>query len=230
MSNNTLLKDEGKRSKALSILGGIFVVAAAFFVTMYALDWYSAPSTSPSGVTSTSTSQGGSAVTKASAISDLPSLPSSGFKWLALVGLNVEGMTVTPVIPGDPVLRLIAIPTNDVHTVVAQVTGLDKGRTYRIAAWIKPVEAANFEIEAVSGASHGIGIFDLATHNAAGSGSAKAGSAPGPTGWQKVWIDLPTSMEQLVFNLYVLKDQPVKFTGDGRLGVILGGLTVEPQG
>jgi hypothetical protein len=238
--SNTSLSEGGVRSKAIPILGGILVIVAAFFVTLYALDWFSGPPTSPPGAgtttpsASTSPSAAGSPVTQASAVADLPTLPTAGFAWIGISDLNAQVVGGTPAVSGTPIVRLVAVPASGPHTVAAQVGGLDKGRTYRIAVWVKPIAGANFEIEAgdhaSTGASYGVGRFDLSTHKQSGTAAANPGSAPGPGDWQKVWIDLPTSTGQMFFALYVLQGGNNNFAGDGRMGVTLGGITLEPQG
>lgn len=240
MSSSTSVNQEGMRSRVFTVLGGIFVVAAAFFVTLYALDWYSGPSTSPSGTdtpsasTSPSAPAAGSPVTQASTVANLPKVPTPGFSWIGIGNVNAQVADGIPAVPGTPVLRLIAVPATGLHLVAAQVGGLEKGRTYRIAVWLKPIAGANFEIEAgdhaSTGASYGIGRFDLLRHRQSGTAEANPGSEPGPGDWQKVWITLPTSTGQLFFAFYVLQGGGNNFAGDGRMGVTLGGIALEPQG
>jgi hypothetical protein len=238
MNGNSSSKKAVMRSTAFTILGGIGVAALSFIATIYALDWFSgSPTSSPFDVSTNSTpaqistSEPKPVVTQLTALGDLPKLAISGLSWREIDTLNVQVMAETPVVPDQAILRLIAIPSDDRHYLGAQATGLVKNRVYRITAWVKPEAGANFEIEAGDHAntepSYGTGIFDLANHNMAGT--AKPGSAPGPGDWQKVWIDLPTSTGLLAFNFYVLKGGGMKFTGDGRLGVTLGGFTVDPQ-
>jgi hypothetical protein len=222
------------RSKALSLLGGIAVVVFAFSATLYALNWFSG---SLDGTTyiSNSTSESRPLVTEPSAITDLPKLAASGLDWSGMVGLNVRVMTGTPMVEGEPILQLTAIPTEGAHTLGIQSTALDKNRVYRITAWVKSHDGANFEIEAGDHAStgqiYGAAIFDVARNKVISAvAAAQPGAERGPEGWQKVWIDLKTSTGQFVVNFYVMNGGAIRFAGDGRLGATLGGFSVKPQG
>src|SRR5262249_26753386 len=134
-------------------------------------------------------------------------------------------------VTGQPILRLIAIPTDGVHTLAVHFTAL-QDRIYRIAAWAKSDAGSNFGVGAsdlaATGAALGFGVFDLRDPSVLSSASAKAGVEQGPGDWQKVWIDLPTSTGQFVVNMYVYMGTTNTFKGDGILGVTLGGVEVEP--
>jgi hypothetical protein len=231
--------DEGAmHPRRIRIIGSILVVAIAFAVTRFAMEWLSGgPTSQPLGAVTTNTpiSKTGLVVTQASDVGDLPKFMFPGLNWLGIAGLNVGVIAGTPVVPDEPMLQFIAIPTADVHTVAGEVDALDKNRVYRITAWVKSEAGGNFEIEAgdhaSTEASYGTVIFDLTDHQFADSNqSTKSGIEPSDDGWQKVWIELPTSTGQLLFNLYVAKGGAIRFTGDGSLGVSLGGFTIEPRG
>jgi hypothetical protein len=49
-----------------------------------------------------------------------------------------------------------------------------------------------------------------------------------PNHWQKVWIDLTTSDGQFLVAVRPAKGGAYMFDSDGRIGVILGGIEVEP--
>jgi hypothetical protein len=222
------------RSRVLSLLGGIVVVVLAFSATLYVLNWFSG---SIDGTTyiSNSTSETGPVVTQTSAITDLPKLAASGLGWSGMVGLNARVVNGTPMVEGEPILRLTAIPTDGAHTLGIQSTALDKNRIYRITVWVKSQAGANFEIEAGDHAStgqiYGAAIFDVAGNKVIKTvAAAQPGTERGPEGWQKVWIDLTTSTGQFAINFYVVSGGAIRFAGDGRLGTTLGGFSVEPQG
>ena len=46
--------------------------------------------------------------------------------------------------------------------------------------------------------------------------------------WQKVWIDLPTSDGDFLVAVRPVNGKDYQFDGDGKLGVILGGIEVKP--
>jgi len=224
---------DGMSSRFLTVAGGIAVVVIAFFVTLYALDFFSGPvqvsSTSPQS--STPAPQAGPGITKASAVGELPKLPTPGFSWIQITGLNAQVVQQAPAVAGTPTLQLIAVPVAGKHFVAALIGGLAQNRTYRMALWVKSEAGGNFQIEAgdhaSTGASYANGLFDLAHGKTGGSG--KPGISSGPGGWQKVWVDLPTSTGQLFFALYVLKGGN-DYMGDGKVGITLGGVEMEPQG
>lgn len=214
------------------------VLVLSLLLAMYALDWLSLPSFSPpgsgSGTAESAGSPAGPIVTRASTMADLPKLAISGFSWYAVGGLNARTIDGTPAVSGAPIVQFTAIPTAGRHGVAVQVTGLEKGRTYRIAIWVKTGDRANCEIEAGdhagSNPSYGVGLFNPNAYRSGGTATAKPGMSPGPAGWTKVWVDLPTSNGMLFFALYVLKGGANTFMGDGKLELTLGGMAVEPQG
>jgi hypothetical protein len=173
----------------------------------------------------------GPAVTQETSLADLPKHAESAIGWAGIEGLNAQLVDGTPAVTGQPILRLIAIPTDGPHTLAVHFTAL-QDRIYRIAAWAKPDAGSNFGIEAsdlaATGATHGFGVFDLRDPSVLSSASAKAGVEQGPGTWQKVWIDLPTSTGQFVVNLYVYMGTTNTFKGDGIIGVTLGGIAAEP--
>jgi hypothetical protein len=117
--------------------------------------------------------------------------------------------------------------------LAARVNGLIKNERYRITAWIKPQAGANFGIAARdqpdkdSGQNNARVIFDLAsqkvlsTHGNVQEGIELVGD------WLTVWIDLFTTDGQYLVNFYVCNGDSESFTGDGKIGVILGGIAAE---
>lgn len=225
------ISDSKMRSLARAV-----VLVLSFLAALYALDWLSMPSFSPPGPVTmqSSPSLAGPIVTQASTTADLPKLSMPGFSWYALSGLNVHTIEGTAAVSGTAIIHFTAVPTGGRHSVAVQITGLEKGRTYRIAIWLKTKDRANSEIEAGDHAainsSYGIGLFNLNAFRSGGTPAAKPGMAPGPAGWTKVWVDLPTANGMLFFALYVLKGGENTFMGDGKLGLTLGGMALEPQG
>ena len=232
--------------KAMNIIGAIVVVVIAFGVTLYALDWWSAPS-SPESSSSPAVSSAPSvpqtntagapsadgAMTQASTVANLPKMPIPGFNWAGIAGVNVQTVSATPAVSDQPALRVIAIPVSDVHFLATRFTGLEKGRVYRFTAWVKPEAGANFAMEASDQAAtsptYGSTLFDLSKQKIITvAGSTKPGMS-GDSDWQKVWIDIATNTGQMVFDVYVLQGSSTKYMGDGKLGITLGGLSVGPQ-
>jgi hypothetical protein len=174
-------------------------------------------------------------LSQATPFNALPELSTANFRWAVLHGLNVQVVNADALVAGQPVLRLIATPKDDRHVIAAQMTGLAKDQTYRIAAWIKPVAGGNVGLFAFDRAddqkrlNDGYGLFDLGSHQVLEtSGVRERDIEQHSNGWQKVWIDLPTSDGSLFVAIRPLRNKKIQYDGDGRLGVILGGIEVKP--
>jgi hypothetical protein len=69
--------------------------------------------------------------------------------------------------------------------------------------------------------------FDLSNRKVLTSdGNGRAGIEQGGE-WLRAWIDLPTTDGNYVVNFYVYSGAQFSFAGDGKLGVLLGGVAVE---
>jgi hypothetical protein len=171
--------------------------------------------------------------TPQSSLAELPPLPDARFFWVGIAGINVQVIAGVPeVISGLPVVRLIALQQG-VHTLAARATGLLKNERYRITAWIRPLAGGNFGIAArdqadkENGPNNGRAYFDLATQKVlVADGNARPGIEQ-VGNWLTVWLDLLTTDGQYVVNFYVCKGAAETYTGDGRLGVLLGGVSAE---
>jgi hypothetical protein len=171
--------------------------------------------------------------TSQSSLAELPPLPDARFFWVGIAGINVQVIAGVPeVISGLPVVRLIALQQG-VHTLAARATGLLKNERYRITAWIRPLAGGNFGIAArdqadkENGPNNGRAYFDLATQKVlVADGNARPGIEQ-VGNWLTVWLDLLTTDGQYVVNFYVCKGAAETYTGDGRLGVLLGGVSAE---
>lgn len=174
-------------------------------------------------------------LSQVTALSALPEPNTSDFHWTVVRGLNVQALDADAVVTGQRVLRLIATPNDKGHTLAVRLTGLNKNHAYRIAAWVKPVAGGNVELaafdhpEADSPLNSGRATFDLYTHQVLDSfGIERRDVELHPNHWQKVWIDLTTSDGQFLVAVRPAKGAGNMFDGDGRIGVILGGIEVEP--
>ena len=135
---------------------------------------------------------------------------------------------------GQPVLRLTAIPKDNRHTLAVRLTGLNKNQTYRVSAWVKSVAGANIELAAFDRpdtdkpVNNGDAVFDLHNHQVLeASGIQDSDIEQHPNYWQKVWIKVATSDGQLLVAIRPIKDR-LLYPGDGKLGLILGGIEAEP--
>jgi hypothetical protein len=174
-------------------------------------------------------------VTQVTGLSALPELTAPGFSWLVIRGLNVQAVGVPSMVAGQPVLRLTATPNDTRHTLAVLLTGLKKNQTYRVAAWVKPVAGSNVEFDALDRPdadrplNSGQVVFDLYNHQVIeDSGLRQRDIEQHPNSWQKIWIDLATSDGQFQVEVRPAKGKAYVFDGDGKLGLILGGIEVEP--
>jgi hypothetical protein len=171
--------------------------------------------------------------TPPSQLATLPRLPDdTRFSWLGIEGINAQVIPGVPAIDGQSILRLIAVQ-DGLHTVAAQVVGLVKNERYRIAAWVRPQAGANFgigardQIDKPDGPNKGRITFDLSNRKILTSdGNARAGIEQVGE-WLTVWINLPTTDGRYVVNFYVYSGAQFSYPGDGKLGVLLGGVAVD---
>ncbi|HEX3754911.1 MAG TPA: hypothetical protein VHV26_07525 [Rhizomicrobium sp.] len=178
----------------------------------------------------------GPAVTQDTTLAEIPSDPAMGFRWTNVRGLNIQTENGASVATAQPVLRMIATPNDTVHSLFARFTGLNKNQVYRITAWLKPIAGGNAELDAfdqpdgnpVNSASV---FFSPSTQSVVTAAGAKAqGIDPASDGWQKAWLDLATTDGQFALTIRVAKDASNTFKGDGKMGLMFGGLQVAPSG
>jgi len=181
----------------------------------------------------------GPPITAETALADLPPTKTPGFTPVAVLGLNATSEEGNPVVSGQPILRLVAVPTSGRHYLAAQFTGLQKNQVYRIAAWIRGAARVKIAVEASdelkpSGgppANYGSALFDPAARSVlSASGPLKGrGFEQGSDEWRKVWIDLATSSGDFILAVGLVSREGPEFKGDGHLGLTFGGIEVAPR-
>jgi hypothetical protein len=174
-------------------------------------------------------------VSQVTELSALPEPATPGFHWEILRSLNVQAVNADAMVSGQPVLRLIATPNDTGHTLAVRLTGLNKNQTYRIAAWVKPVAGGNVDLAAFDRpdtdkpVNNGDAVFDLSNHQVLdASGVQDRDIEQHPNHWQKVWINVATADGQLLVAVRPTMGKRLLFVGDGKLGLILGGIKAEP--
>lgn len=174
-------------------------------------------------------------VSQVTALSALPEPATPQFHWEVLRGLNVQAVNADAMVSAQPVLRLIATASDTGHTLAVRLTGLSKNQTYRIAAWVKPVAGGNVELAAFDRpdtdkpVNNGDAVFDLSNHQVLeASGARDRDIEQHPNHWQKVWINVATSDGQLLVAIRPISDRRRLYPGDGKLGLILGGIEAAP--
>jgi hypothetical protein len=232
-------------SKSAHAIVGIIVIALSFSATLFALNlWSGYPLTEPlftASIPSASPAPSAppaiTAVAPETSLEALPKLASAGFQWVGIAHLNVQTDTGKSVVAGQPVMRLLATAQDGYHTLAGQFSGLNKNQVYRVTAWVKPEGDGNLEFETSDRPSgqplnHAEALFNLASRKVLDVNAAvkERGLDQGPDGWQKVWLNLMTSDGQIVITLRPANGGAVNFKGDGRLGLTLGGVEIDPQG
>ncbi len=174
-------------------------------------------------------------VSQVTALSALPEPATPGFRWEVVRGLNVQAVNADAMVSGQPVLRLAATPNDNGHTLAARLSGLNKNQTYRISAWVKSVAGGNVQLAALDRPdtdkpiNDGYAIFDLSNHQVLDAfGVQDRDIEQHPNYWQKVWINLATSDGQLLVAVRPINGRRLLFRGDGKLGLIWGGIEAEP--
>jgi len=169
--------------------------------------------------------------TSESSMAELPLVPDTRLFFIGMAGIKTQIITqVHGVVSGLEVVRLIAV-REGVHTVAARINGLTKNERYRITAWVRPLAGANFGIAArdqpdnSDGPNNGRAIFDLAKQSVLmASGNGQPGLERVGE-WLTVWLDQLTTDGQFVVNFYVCKGSADTYAGDGKLGILLGGVS-----
>jgi hypothetical protein len=227
---------------------GIFVVVLSFSATLQALNWWSVNSVSGPLFTGSiqSASPSPPAVTAATAPTDvgqetpidaLPKIDNAGFRWVEIDHLKAQSENARPLVSGQPIMRLMASPQDGAHLLAGQFIGLNKDQVYRVTAWIKSEGRSNLQVEiydhgTAQQAHYMQALFDLSDRKVLrGNGPTETrGIDQGPDGWQKVWLDLTTSDGQIVVALRPANGVETSYPGDGRVGLILGGIRADPKG
>jgi hypothetical protein len=232
-------------SRFAGTIVGIVVAALSLAATMFTLNlWSGYPITGPASAVATQAAPQPKSAPAAAPVAvpetpveALPRIDSGGFQWAGIAHLHVEHQAGVSVVAGQPVLKLVTTPQDGYHTIAGQFRGLSKSQVYRITAWVKPEGGGNLEFEISDGSSgqplnHAVAIFNLAAHTVISTDvvAKQRGIDPGPDGWQKVWLDMMTSNGDIVVTLRPTLGGGVVFKGDGRLGVLLGGVEADLQG
>jgi hypothetical protein len=187
-------------------------------------------------------------------ISELPPLPQSSSapnRWALIEGLNAkvvrdwrEGVnktyySVSEVISGEPILRLVAVGFDRRHALGAHFGDLVPGEIYRVVAWLKAepgvrvmIEARDsFEPNTEKPSNYGVARFDLADRSVITSnGDINAsGVEAAADEWVKVWVGLRSRDGQIFASIVPLEGRNNRdvFTPAGQR-VIFGGFEIFP--
>jgi hypothetical protein len=232
---------------------GLVVVALSFSATLFALNIWSGNSdfdplftasirpapaaSSPSAAPAPSAPSPTPVAARETPLEALPKVQSRGFQWNAIAHLLVQPATAPPVVPGQPVLRLVPSPQNGFHTLAGEFSGLNKNQAYRVTAWVKAEGGGNVQLElgdepaAGQQPHHIAAVFSLANHTVRDGDVVikEGGFDQGPDGWQKIWLNLVTGDGHLQVTVRPANGDVLTYKGDGNLGLMLGGVEVNPR-
>jgi len=176
----------------------------------------------------------GPVATQQTLLDELPKPTTDGFALIGIQGLNAQVQEDDPVLLGQTILRLVAVPTESRHYLAAEATKLERDRIYRVMAWVKAAAGATAEMELRDGldprdgkpANYAKAGFDLTKLRVVNSSAGLKGSGieEGPDGWQKIWIDMPTTNGEIVLALGLINRNRSVFKGDGRMDLTFGGI------
>lgn len=228
---------------------GLVVVALSFSATLFALNTWSGTSdfdvpftasirpAGPASSPAAAPASPASVAVRETPIEALPKVQSRGFQWTAVAHLLVQPATSTPVVAGQPVLRLVPSPQDGFHTLGGQFSGLNKNQVYRVTAWVKAEGGGNVQLElgdepaAGQPPHHLAAVFSLANHTVRDGDVVikEGGFDQGPDGWQKIWLNLVTSDGHLDVTVRPANGDTLTYKGNGSLGLILGGVEANPH-
>jgi hypothetical protein len=176
----------------------------------------------------------GPVATQETSLAELPKPTTDGLALIGIQGLNAQVQNENPVVAGQAILHLVAVPTQGRHYLAAESTGLKKDRVYRVTAWVKAPAGVTVELEVRDGldprdgkpANYAKAGFDPTAWRVVRStvDLKRCGIEQGPDGWQRIWIDLPTMDGEIVLALGLVSRNRSEFKGNGRMGLAFGGV------
>jgi hypothetical protein len=177
------------------------------------------------------------AVPQATAAKDVPEITKSGAFPISSAG--VEGLDASPtgeqeIIPGQPVLRLVASPTSGGHYLNARVSSLQKDTVYAVGVWLKPGSQtlAFLQVADLKPTNYGLLFCDLA-HRRIFNEQRDVVSRkiePGRDGWLKLTLAQRTADGVLDVTLgFVGTANSTVFEADGQSALTFGGIDTAPQ-
>jgi len=179
----------------------------------------------------------GAAVTELTSPARLPELSQTSpyaVAWDNITGLHAQRIEAAPLVSGQPVLKLVAVPTFGWHRLGMRFTHLAPGTDYRISVWVKPDAARFVMLEARDERQRYLGraYFDLVKRPAPSlTDQAKTAAIEvARDGWLRLSLDMPSLDGTAV--VYCAIQTPAGFLseyrGNGYQGLLFGGMTMTP--
>ena len=160
---------------------------------------------------------------------ELPALPWLA-QWDSMIGLSAKPVKGPQIVSGQTILELVAVPSDECHSLAVRFRGLTPGGAYRVTAWVKAASGANARFVVRDSATSEADLrFDLTASSVIRSeGTLSAhGIESASDEWQKMWADLITADGQIfvTFGLLEAGGNSHVFPGTGQQ-VVLGGIGI----
>jgi hypothetical protein len=171
-------------------------------------------------------------VTEATALKDLPEITKSGefpILWAGIEGLNASPTGEQAISPGQPVLRLVAIPTPGSHYLDTRVSSLQKGSVYEVGVWLKPGShnLVFLQVADLKPTNYGLLFCNLADRKIFNEqrNVVSRKIEPGRDGWLKLTLAQQTADGVLDVTLgFVDTENSTVFKADGQSALSFGGV------
>ena len=176
-------------------------------------------------------------VTQATALKDLPEITKSGgfpISWGGIEGLNAGRTGEQAINLGQPVLKLVAIPTSGGHYLDVRVSSLQKDTVYAVGVWLKPgSQTLTFlQVADLKPTNYGLLFCDLADRRIFNvlRDVVSRKIEPGRDGWLKLTLAQRTADGVLDVTLgFVDTANSTVFKADGQSVLTFGGVETVPQ-
>jgi hypothetical protein len=176
-------------------------------------------------------------VTQATVLKDLPEITKSGgfpISWAGIEGLDASPTGEQTVSPGQPVLRLVAIPTSGGHYLDIRVSSLQKDSVYAVGVWLKPGShtLVFLQVADLKSTNYGLLFSDLADRKIFNEqrNIVSRKIEPGRDGWLKLTLAQRTADGALDVTLgFVDTENSTVFKADGQSALTFGGVETAAQ-
>jgi hypothetical protein len=153
-------------------------------------------------------------VPQETALAALPPLPPP-FVWDGMTGLAAIAVEAPQVVAGCPVLQLVAVAPEGVHSLSVQSSGQVAGGTYRVTVWIGETLNTNLRLTArdtvnpktgrpTREADVKINLHSLAMIESHGD-VLNCGAERQADGWRRIWLDFTSSDGNIAVALFCLE-------------------------
>lgn len=208
-------------------IGALAIAALSFWVTLKGIEHLGCPSGSRDVA-----GCGNVVFTRQTKPGELPRLSGVGpyqGRWIEVVGLNVRKGSDKPIGADQFPLELVATPTEGIHRLGIQLSGLPQNQVNSVILWFKPASIGSVTVELAGGKrqQQGAATFDLSKRTLliASPGVVAPRIAGHTDGWVDISLGLTTSDDILTVLVRLVNvDGAEEYEGDGLKGLTFGGI------